>query len=177
MELFFIHPEENYYLRKVVREIDEEVNAVKRELDILEGGKVLLKERRLNKVFYHLNRNYIFFDEFIRIFTKQTPLAVQISKSLSKLGKVKFIVVSTRFIKHIPIRNDEIYALFVGTFVAPEVASIIKTAESGFIREINYTIMTEEEFNFRKKNNDPFIWRFLRQPKVMLAGTEEELVK
>jgi hypothetical protein len=43
--------------------------------------------------------------------------------------------------------------------------------------EINYTAMTEEEFNFRKKNNDPFIWSFLKHPKIMILGNEEDLIK
>ena len=38
-------------------------------------------------------------------------------------------------------------------------------------------MMTEDELLFRKKNNDPFIWRFLKQPKVMLVGVEDELLK
>ena len=37
--------------------------------------------------------------------------------------------------------------------------------------------MSEEEFLFRKKNNDQFVWRFLKQPKIMLVGLEEELLK
>ena len=35
LQLLFHNPTENYYLRHVVREIGEEVNAVKREFDIL----------------------------------------------------------------------------------------------------------------------------------------------
>lgn len=177
LELFFHHPDENYYLRKVVREIDEEVNAVKRELDILENAKLLLKEKRLNKVFYHINKNYIYYDEFLRIFSKTTFLACQIRENLSKIGKIKFAALSTKFIKRQVIKNDEIYVLLVGIIVAPEIAGIISQAEKTFIQEINYTIMDEQEFNFRKKNNDPFIWKFLKQPKVMLAGTEEEMLK
>lgn len=177
LELFFHNPKENYYLRKIVREIDEEVNAVKRELDILNKAKVLFKERRLNKIFYHLNKNFIYYEEFVRIFTKTTPLANNIYKNLAKIGKIKFIAVSTKFIKQTSIKNDEVYLIFVGVIVSPEVASIIDEAEKQFIQEINYTIMTEEEFVFRKKNNDPFIWRFLRQPKVMMVGAEEDLVK
>ncbi len=62
LELFFHHPTETYYLRKIVREIDEEVNAVKRELDILSNEKLLVKERRLNKILYTINRSYLFLD-------------------------------------------------------------------------------------------------------------------
>lgn len=177
LEFFFHRPDENYYLRRIVREIDEEVNAVKRELDILTEEKLLTHERRLNKIFYTLNKNYHLYDEFMRIFTKTNLLAQMIYKSGSKIGKVKFIALSTKFSKNIPIKEDEIYALFVGTIVVPEVESIMSEAEKTYGRPINYTAMTEEEFVFRKKNNDPFMWRFLKQPKVMLVGSEEELLK
>jgi len=177
LELFFHHPLENYFLRRVVREIGEEVNAVKRELDILTEEKVLLKEKRLNKVFYTLNKNYYFYDEFLRIFTKTDQLALTIKKQLPKIGKVKFIVLSSKLSKRQQIKEGEIHLLVVGSIVIPEMAGIITEEEKNFGREINYTAMTEDEFIFRKKNNDPFIWRFLRQPKIMLVGTEEELSK
>ena len=177
LELFFHHPSENYYLRRVVRETEEEVNAVKRELDILFDEKLLLKERRLNKVYYTLNKNYQLYDEFLRIFTKTGFLATSVYKNLSKIGKIKFIALSTKFAKNVVIKEDEIYLLLVGIIVVAEVESIIAEAEKQFRRPINYTAMTEDEFLFRKKNNDPFIWRFLKQPKIMLVGTEEDLNK
>jgi hypothetical protein len=177
LDLFFHNPTESFYLRRVVREINEEVNAVKRELDILEKEKLLTKERRLNKVFYTLNKNYTFFDEFLRISTKTDALATMIYHNHSKIGKVKFIALSLKFSKRISIRDDEIYLLLVGIIVVPEVANIVAAVEKEFGREINYTVMTEDEFNFRKKNNDPFMWRFLKQPKVMLIGSEDELLK
>jgi hypothetical protein len=177
LELFFHNVFENYYLRGIVRLIDEEVNAVKRELDILSEAKVLRKERRLNKIFYTLNKQYPLYDEFLRIFAKTNVLSQMIYKNLPKLGKVKFIGLSMKFAKKLPIKEDEIYLLFVGIIVVQEIVSIITPIEKEFGREINYTVMTEEEFSFRKKNNDPFIWRFLKQPKIMLAGLEEELLK
>ncbi len=177
LELFFHHPDENYYLRRVVREISAEVNAVKRELDILENEKVLLKEPRLNKVFYSLNKRYFFYDEFLRIFTKSDQLATLIYKNASKLGKVKFVAVSAKFSKREVIKEDEVYLLLIGTIVVPEIAGIVAEVEKEFGREINYSVMADDEFVFRKKNNDPFIWRFLKQPKIMLIGSEDELVK
>lgn len=177
LELFFHHPGENYYLRRVVRETTEEVNAVKRELDILADEKLLLREKRLNKVYYTLNKNYQFYDEFLRIFTKTGLLPTLIYKNLSKIGKIKFIALSTKFAKNVVIKEDEIYLLMVGIIVVAEVEAIIAETEKNFGRSINYTVMTEDEFVFRKKNNDPFIWRFLKQPKIMLVGVEEELNK
>ena len=177
LEFFFHHPGENYYLRRVVREVNEEVNAVKRELDILTEEKLLLRERRLNKVYFALNKSYKLYDEFMRIFTKTSPLAMVIHNNLSKIGKIKFVALSTKFPKNLIIKDDEIYLLLVGVIVVVEIETIIKEAEKFFGRPINYSAMTEDEFIFRKRNNDPFIWRFLKQPKIMLVGLEEDLLK
>lgn len=177
LQLFFHDPQESHYLREIVREVDEEVNAVKRELDILTEGKVLHREKRLNKVFYSLNKNYVYYDEFLRIFSKTLPLSEQIYKNISKIGKVKYISFSIKFIKNIQIKEEDIHILIVGIIVVPEITSIVAEAEKRYGREIHYTVMTEDEFTFRKKNNDPFIWRFLKQPKVMIVGSEEELIK
>lgn len=177
LELFFHQYGEVFYLRKIVREIDEEVNAVKRELDILEKARVLHREKRLNKVFYSLNKSFPLYDEFLRIFTKTNPLSLSIYKNISKLGKTKFVALSTRYAKKMPIKEGEIYLLCVGIIVVPELTDIVTSVEKEYGREINYTAMTEEEFAFRKKNNDPFIWHFLKYPKVMLVGQEEDLLK
>lgn len=177
LTLFFHHPQEHFYLRRVVREVNEEVNAVKRELDILYNGKVLLKEKRLNKVFYTLNKHYIFYDEFMRIFAKTTLLNELIQTNISKIGKIKHIALSTQFIKQGNLKSEDIHLLFVGIVVVPEVADIVNKVEKEMQREINYTVMTEDELAYRKKNNDPFIWKFLRQPKIMLVGIEEDLMK
>ncbi len=177
LEFFYHHPTEIYYLRKIVRELNEEVNAVKRELDILSEEKLLLKEKRLNKIYYCLNKHYLFYEEFLRIFAKTNFLSTSIYKNLAKIGKIKFIALSTKLAKNIPIKSDEIYLLIVGIGVIPEIELIVSDGEKEFGKPINYTVMTEEEFVFRKKNNDPFIWRFLKQPKIMLVGNEDELLK
>jgi len=177
LKLFFQSPQDTYYLRDIVRRTDEEVNAIKRELDIMVEGKVLESERRLNKIFFRLNKNYIFYDEFLRIFAKTSRIASLVKEAGPKLGKVKALALSLKYVKKVDIRSDEIYLLGVGTIVLPELAQVISYCEQDFGREINYTVMTEDELAFRKRNNDPFLWKFLRTPKVMLVGHEEELLK
>lgn len=177
LKLFFQNPMDAYYLRDIVRRTDEEVNAIKRELDILTDGKILTSERRLNKVFFRLNKSYIFYEDFIRIFAKSSQIATLIRENAVKLGKIKAIALTLKYINKVDIKSDEVYLLGVGKIVLPEFAQIVSYCEQGFGREINYTIMTEDEFVFRKRNNDPFIGKFLKTPKIMILGSEEELLK
>lgn len=177
LALFFQNLDQKFHLRKVAREINEEINAVKRELDILEKEGLLKKEKRVNKIIFFLNNKYLYYDEFLRIFTKEGNFVQKILKNLPKLGKIKYAALSSKFAKKEKIGETEIYLLLVGIIVAPEIAKIVAEEEKNYGSEINYTLMTEEEFNFRKKNNDPFIWQFLKQPKIMIVGDESELVR
>ncbi|OGK57112.1 hypothetical protein A3J15_02485 [Candidatus Roizmanbacteria bacterium RIFCSPLOWO2_02_FULL_38_10] len=177
LSLFFSDIDASYHLRRVGREVNEEINAVKRELDILTNGKILKKEKRLNKVIYTINDKYIFFNEFLRIIFKENYFTQQLLKNLSRLGKIKFICISEKFLKKQKIAKGEVYLLIVGIVVIPEIITIISSAEQKMGFEINYTVMTEEELAFRKKNNDPFLWGFLKQPKFMIIGEESELMK
>lgn len=176
LALFYQNISSTYHLRKVGREVLEEINAVKRELDILEKAGVLQKERRVNKSIYSLNPRFIYYDEFLRIFTKETPFVKLVLKNVSRLGSIKYFVMSMKFIHGIKIEEGEVYLLFVGVLVVPELAKIIAEQEKILNIEINYTVMNEQEFAFRKKNNDPFIWSFLKQPKIVILGKEDTLM-
>jgi len=67
--------------------------------------------------------------------------------------------------------------LVVGEVVLPELESLVKVEQETLGREINYTILTEEEFEFRKTRRDPFIMDVLFSSRVMVIGSEEEFVE
>ena len=66
--------------------------------------------------------------------------------------------------------------LVVGDIVLPELASLIRMEESKRGKEINYTVMSKEEFEFRKKRRDPFLQGILFGSRVMIIGDEEDLI-
>ena len=176
LELFFQNPANTYFLREVVRLVGEEVNAVKRELDILHDSRLLQREKRTNKVFYTLNRNYLFYDEFLRIFTKTTHLGKVLLEYQTRMGKIKFAAISLKFSRKIAIKEDEIYVLFVGIMVIPEVELVMSSVKSSFGSDVNYTVMTDEEFTFRKRRRDPFALAILEGSRIMIIGDEDLLV-
>lgn len=71
---------------------------------------------------------------------------------------------------------EDVDLLIVGTIVLPELTLVVKQEESKRGTEINYTVMTEEEFIFRKKRMDPFITSIISGSRVMLIGDEEAML-
>lgn len=176
IQQFLVTPFAMYHVRELVRRTGDEINAVRRELAFLEDKGIFIKEKRANRVYYSLNKNYAFYDDLLRLATKTTGLGADILKNKAKLGKIKYVMFSGKYIRHEKINPEEVDLLIVGTIVLPEVALLVRNEEARYGNEINYTVMTEEEFGFRKSRNDPFIEGILKGSRIMLIGDEESMV-
>lgn len=177
MELFFANTDEMYYVREITREIKEEINAVRRELDRMLGTGLLKSEQRGNRLYYFLNKRYPYYNELLQMVAKSNGLGEKLRKMRRKLGKVSFIMFSLNFIKRIPPKQGEVDLLVVGDIVLPELNALIKNEEKRVGREINYAVFDDEEFEFRKTRRDPFIMEVLYGSRVMVIGSEEEFVE
>jgi DNA-binding transcriptional ArsR family regulator len=176
LSVFLVNPTEMYHVRELVRRTEDEINAVRRELAYLEKKGILNKEPRANRVYYSLSKTYPFYFDLLNLGSKTIGLGADLLKNRAKLGKIKYAMFSGRFAKRLPKQQDQVDLLLVGTVVLPELALIIKNEERRVGGEINYTIMSEEEFDFRKKRTDPFIMGILAGSRVMLIGDEESLL-
>lgn len=176
LNVFLSNPSEMFHVRELVRRTSDEINAVRRELAFLEKKGILTKEPRANRVYYFLSKNYPFYFDLLRLGSKNIGLGAEILKNKVKLGKIKYAMFSGRFLRKMKDQPDEVDFLIVGTVVLPELALLIREEEKRLATEINYTVMTEEEFDFRKKKRDPFIVSILSGSRVMLVGDEETML-
>lgn len=176
LNVFLASPFEMFHVRELVRRTSDEINAVRRELAFLEGKGVLSKEHRANRVYYFLSKNYPFYYDLLRMSGKMTGLGLEVIKNRAKLGKIKYAMVSGKFVRRMEKSPEEVDFLLVGTIVLPEIALLVRNEEARLGREINYTVMTEEEFDFRKERHDPFIEKILAGSRLMLLGDEESML-
>jgi hypothetical protein len=176
LNVFLANPSEMFHVRELVRRTTDEINAVRRELAFLEKKGILVKEPRANRVYYSLSKNYPFYFDLLKIGSKNIGLGAEILKNKVKLGKIKFAMFSGRFLRKMKDQPDEVDLLIVGNIVLPELALLIREEEKRLATEINYTVMTDEEFDFRKKKRDPFIVTILSNSRVMLIGDEETML-
>ncbi len=176
LEVFLASPSDMYHVRELVRRTGDEINAVRRELIFLEKKGVLSREPRANRVYYSLAKNYPYYYDLLRLGSKVIGLGAEIIKNRVKLGRIKYAMFSGKFVRRIKDAPDEIDLLVVGTVVLPELALLIREEEKKRESEINYTVMTEDEFGFRRKKRDPFILSILSGSRVMLLGDEESML-
>jgi len=176
LNVLLAQPSEMFHVRELVRRTGDEINAVRRELLFLEKKGILTREPRANRVYYSLSKNYPFYFDLLRMGAKVTGLGDAILKNRIKVGKIKYAMFSGKFARRMEKKSTDVDFVIVGTIVLPELAILIRDEEKRLGREINYTVMTEEEFSFRKKKRDPFILSVLLGSRVMLYGDEESML-
>ncbi len=177
LELFLTNQKELYYVRDISRQIKEEINAVRRELERLSMTGLLKSEQRGNRLYYFLNPKYIFFQELERMIAKTTGLGKKLRKLQNKLGSVDFVMFSSRFVRGLPPAQGQLDILLIGDIVLQDLTDLIKEDEKARGREINYTVFSKDEFEFRKQRRDPFIMDVLFAARVMVIGSEDEFVE
>ncbi len=176
VKLFFASPESMYFVREITREIKEEINAVRRELDRMLSVGMLRSEQRGNRLYYSVNTKYLYFQELQQMVIKSTGLGRKLRKNMRKLGAVSFVMFSGRFVRRLNPRQGEVDILVIGEVVLPELSLLIKEEEQVLKREINYAVFSDEEFEFRKTRRDPFVMDVLNGTRVMIIGSEDDYV-
>lgn len=176
LQAFLSQPQEMFYVRELTRLVEEEINAVRRELSRMQNAGMVQSEKRGNRLYYQFRPNYPFFSELLSLVTKTTPVGRSIINNRSKLGFVKYAFVSERLVRSLPRQEDEVDLVIIGKVIMPQLDQIVKKLEKKLETEINYSSMTEEEFKYRKNRKDPFITNILLHPRIMLIGSENKLL-
>src|SRR3990167_529407 len=120
IELFLGVPGKSYHVREIVRRVDEEINAVKRD--------------------------YIFYTELLSIVNKSVGLGGAVIANRAKLGKIKYAMLSSSFVKGKPYTQNEVDLFVVGTIVLPELGKIKREEKERGKRKVNFTPMKKKNF-------------------------------
>ena len=176
LKIFLSQPKEMYYVRELTRLTKEEINAIRRELEHLQSIGLLQSEKRGNRLYYSVRKAYSLYPELSNLVAKSTGVGRYIIKNRSKLGFVKFAFVSQKLLRGQKRDPEEVDLMIVGKTIMPQVSLLIKSIEKMLSTELNYSCMTEEEFEYRKSLRDPFIIKVLLQPRITLIGDEIQLL-
>src|SRR3989344_6219793 len=140
LQLFLASSQDSlFHVREIVRRVDEEINAVRRELSRMEKFGMMTSEWRANRRLYRFRKDYLFYKELLSLVAKTTGLGGSLIKNRAKLGKIKFAFVSTRFIKGVSSNTEDVDVLVVGSIVLPELQAIIADEQAKKETEINYS--------------------------------------
>jgi hypothetical protein len=176
MTLFYMHPREKLHMRKIAREIHEQINAVRRELISMEKTEFLISHKEGIKKFYLINNDFPLFNEFRSIFVKSFGLGFYIYNNKKELGDIKYSILSHTYLNREDSDSNNPDMLIVGEPDMAQLDKIIKEAEVAEQRKLHYMVISEKELEMAKKRRDPLIYSLSVLPRSMILGSDEGFV-
>lgn len=163
LRLFLLKPDEEHYIRQLTRDLDEQINSVRRELDNLKKTGLLRARAKFRKKYYYVNKNFIFYNELRSIFLKAESSIPEIANTIDSYGDIKLLVFSGLFVE----KDTPVDLLIVGNIDREKLTNYLNN-ELPSKRAVKFTVMTEEDFTYRLKCKDKFIMDIVNDQENMI---------
>ncbi|MEA3272073.1 MAG: hypothetical protein U9P90_00220 [Patescibacteria group bacterium] len=170
---FLNQPERSFYIRELARHIGTQINAVRRELDGLskddfiiqqEGERLKKKNSSTDKKYYIINQNFILFPELKALFNKSHLfLGSGLISALGRTRKVSLILLTGSFVDNKKADTD---LLIIGSINKKKLQDAVRRFERSLGFEVNYTLMSRDEYKYRKEIGDQFLHRILENKHI-----------
>lgn len=185
LHLFLNNPGQSFYVREITRIIEEQINSVRRELANMLKVGIITSNNADNKLYYQVDQRYDYYVPLRAIFSDtpsdSMPAVVPKNSAFSKytsiiegIAGVRIAVLSGVLVKG---SASSIDLLLVGDIVASKIKLAIKGIESDEGREINYSVMSYDDFYYRLSVRDRFIMQIINGKHVVAIDTDNVLNK
>lgn len=176
LHLFLNHPGQSFYVREITRTIDEQINSVRRELANMLNVGIITSDSADNKLYYEVNQRYehyvplraIFADQHIEA-TPETTLANTWHDELKQLPGVRLVLTAGVLVKG---STSAVDILLVGDVQSAKLKKVMKDIEKHEGRELNYSLLSYDEFYYRLSVRDKFITEILNGNHAVLVDTD-----
>lgn len=151
LNTFLLNPDGEFFVRELTRQLDEQINSVRRELDNLKSMGLLKSRAKNRKKYFTVNKNFILFKELKSIIIKSTNSSENLIKNILKMGKIDFLLISGLFVG----KDSQVDILVVGEIDKVELEAFLDTLQAD--RPIRFSILSTNDFLYRIKCRDKFI--------------------
>jgi predicted nucleotidyltransferase len=175
--VLFGHPERSFYASELIRTAGTGSGAAQRELARLESSGLVVGRRIGHQKHYQANATSPLFEELRSIVLKTVGLAEPVREALKPLSsaiRVAFVYGSVA--KAADRAESDVDLMIISdTLTYGELFGVLERVAKTVGRQINPTVYSVAEFSKRTREENAFVTRVLKQPKVWILGSEHDL--
>lgn len=182
LHLFLNNPEKSFYVREITRMIDEQINSVRRELANMVSVGIVQQDAIDNKLYYSVNEDYPYIKPLAAIFSDKNTEGgagaaggVSWKDSLGRMRGLKLAIISGKLVVG---SSSAVDLLLVGDDMsAVTIKNLVKKIEKDRKIEINYAVISYDDFYYRMSVKDRFIMDIVRNKHSVLVDAENIMRK
>ena len=182
LHLFLNNPEKSFYVREITRMIDEQINSVRRELANMVSVGIVQQDAIDNKLYYSVNDDYPYIKPLAAIFSDKNTEGgagaaggVSWKDSLGRMRGLKLAIISGKLVVG---SSSAVDLLLVGDDMSVvTIKNLVKKIEKDRKIEINYAVISYDDFYYRMSVKDRFIMDIVRNKHSVLVDAENIMRK
>ena len=153
--------------KSVVRSVNKEIGKLAETGAVIEELKPLAVNKKVVKVkHYRANVDFTLFAEIKNLFIKLQVLELNdFGRKLQNIGRLNYVVLAGKFVGDTAANVD---MLIVGKVNYKRLEKLIDNFQAAAGWEINWTVMDLEEYDYRQKIGDMFLYTLLSGKKIEL---------
>ncbi len=158
---------DGFHMRLLSRDLEEQINSIKRELDNLSTLWLLKHRTELRKKIFSVNPNFPFTDEFVQIFLKSYNPLDRIKVYFKDKIDLEVVIVNKEIEHKLTKETKSLLDVFL-------IWDINRSEFSAFLssiffnRKVKYAIISTEDFYKRLEYWDKLISNILSEPGNLL---------
>lgn len=172
---FILNPEGRYHVRGLEKTLDAHYSAVWRELENLEQAGVVLSEEDAGRRMFQLNPEYPLLDELRGMILKTVGAGDRIREAISSLDGVHAAFIYGSYADGQVDAYSDIDLMIIAEANLEEISPAISTLEVDLGRPVNVVTYSLQEWRSKLKAQDPFVTAVIKEPKMMIVGSENVL--
>lgn len=180
LSLFMNNPTRSFYVREIARNIDEQLNSVRRELANLAKVGVISSQSVDNKLYYATKTDFQYYQPLREMFADRDDIVsgakVSADTWANKFGSISGVKVVVFAGCMVYESTASVDLLIAGTKM-PEVKlkNLIKQLERESGASLNYVIMEYNDFYYRLSINDRFVLDILEAKHTNVVDAADVL--
>lgn len=177
--LLFVNPDRSFYTNEIVRFVDSGIGVVQRELEKLGASGLVTIKKIGNQKHYQASRDAQIFEELRGIMLKTVGLADILRLALLPLSdRIQAAFIYGSIANGSDTAQSDIDVLIIGKDLAyADMYGVLSASEAQFGRPVNPSIYSMQELQHKLADDNAFVVRVLKQPKIFLIGTDDDLPK
>ncbi len=175
LRLLLLNEEKRYYQREIADLVELPIRAVQRESARLTEIGLLHRIEDGNRVYFQANPTCPIFPELERILLKTIALEVLLNKALVGDEDIQVAFIYGSYAASQETATSDVDLFVVGSISGRALSAALGPVQTEIQREINYYLVTVEEFQEQIANDNGFLNNVLESPKVFVIGDEETI--
>ena len=174
LKLFLFNTSNSFYQRQISNLTAQSIRGVQREVDKLNRIGIIERSIQGNRIYYKVNKRCPIIQDLKNIFFKSVGIAEALKENL-KEKEIKIAFIYGSYAKGEESLLSDIDLMVLGDISSKELSNILSKPKKELLREINYVVFSLDEFINKAMQKDHFINSVLKDKKIYIMGSENEL--